>query len=110
MFRLASVPLPLAGFGLQLLEVEAGRSGVSVAAFMERSAGWWLTEADPTRPYHRVPDFLKEGGKRVGTKTVAVELSPDLWFALERSAEEQDTPLELVVLQAAMCYAAQRSR
>ena len=83
---------------MQLLEVEAGRSGVSVAAFMERSAGWWLTEADPTRPSHPVPHFL------------AVELSPDLWFALERSAEEQDTPLELVVLQAAMCYAAQRSR
>jgi hypothetical protein len=109
MLRLATIPLPLAGFGLEVLEVEANRSGLSLSTFMERAAGWWVTEGDPSRPSHRVPDFLKEGGKRIGTKTVDVELSPEIWCALERSAEEQDAPLELVVLHAAMCYAAQQS-
>jgi hypothetical protein len=109
MFRLANVPLPLAGFGLELLEVEAGRSGLTLGAYMERAAGWWATEADPSRPSYRVPDFVKDGRERVGTKTVDVELSPELWSALERSAEEQAALLELIVLHAAMCYAAQQN-
>jgi hypothetical protein len=109
MFRLVNIPLPLAGFGLELLELEAGRCGLSLAAFIERAAGWWVTEADPGRLSHQVPDFLKYGGERVGTKTVDVELSPAVWFALERSAEEQDAQLELIVLHAAICYAVQQS-
>jgi hypothetical protein len=110
MFRLANIPLPLAGFGLELLELEAARCGLSLAAFVERAAGWWVAEADPVRLSHRIPDFLKGGGERVGTKTVDVELSPEVWSALERSAEEQDAPLELVVLHAALCYAVRQSR
>jgi hypothetical protein len=47
--------------------------------------------------------------ERAGTKTVDVELSPELWSALERSAEEQAALLELIVLHAAMCYAAQQN-
>jgi hypothetical protein len=109
MLRLVNMPLPLAGFGLELLELEAGRCGLSLAAFVERAAGWWVEEADPGRLSHRVPDFLNEGGERVGAKTVDVELSPEVWSALERSAEEQDAQLELVVLHAAMCYAVQQS-
>jgi hypothetical protein len=109
-FRLANVPLPLAGFGLELLEVEAGRSGLTLGAYMERAAGWWVTEADPTRPSHRVPDFMKPGGKRVGTKTVEVELSPEVWSELERAAEEQEATVELLVLHAGMCYAADVTR
>ena len=57
MFRHASIPLPLAGFGLELLEVEARRSGVTLAAFMERAAGWSATEADPSRPPTGCPTF-----------------------------------------------------
>jgi hypothetical protein len=77
---------------------------------VERAGGWWVAEADPVRLSHRIPDFLKGGGERVGTKTVDVELSPEVWSALERSAEEQDAPLELVVLHAALCYAVRQSR
>jgi hypothetical protein len=108
MLRFASIPLPVAGFGLELLEVAASRSDLHLAAFIERAAGWWVTEADPSRLSHRIPDFVKNGGERVGTRTIQVELTPDVWGALERSAEEQHVSVELLVLHAGMCYAAQR--
>ena len=43
----------------------------------------------------------------MGDSTVDVELSPDLWRALEGLAEEQGTTVELTVLHAAMLYAAE---
>ena len=43
----------------------------------------------------------------MGDSTVDVELSPDVWRALEALAEEQDTSVELTVLHAAMLYAAE---
>ena len=43
----------------------------------------------------------------MGSSTVDVELSPDVWRALERLAEEQETSVELIVLHAAMVHAAE---
>jgi hypothetical protein len=109
MLRLTTVPLPLAGFGLELLEIEAGRARLSLDAFMARAVRWWLTEADSSQPSHRVPKFLDHGSERVGTMTVDVEISPDVWSALERTAEEQQASVELLVLHATMCYATHQS-
>jgi hypothetical protein len=108
MFRRASIPLPLAGFGLELLESEARRAGIPVADFVERAAARYAA-GDTTRPSRRVPRFLRQAERRVGSSTVDVELSPDLWRALEGLAEEQGTTVELIVLHAAMVYAAEVS-
>jgi hypothetical protein len=107
MFRRASIPLPIAGFGLDLLEAEA-RGGLPLADLVARAAARYAA-ADRSRPSHRVPRFLRQAEPRVGSSTVDVELSPDLWHALEELADEQGTTLELTVLHAAMLYAAERS-
>ena len=106
MYRRASIPLPIAGFGLELLEAEARRAGVPLADFVERAAARYAT-GDRTRPSQRVPRFLRQVERRVGSSTVDVELSPDLWRALEELAEEQGTTVELTVSHAAMLYAAE---
>jgi hypothetical protein len=105
--RRATVPVPLAGFGLELIEAQAERCGRSVAAFMERAAERYTAEPHPDRPSHVVPRFLKESGPRVGQNRVDVELSPELWSALERDAEAQGVPIELIVRHAAMWLAAE---
>ena len=107
MFRRASIPLPLAGFGLDLLEVEARRAEMPLADFVERAAAYYATASDTSRPSRRVPRFIRESERRVGSSTVDVELSPDVWRALEGLAEEQGTSVELIVLHAAMVYAAE---
>lgn len=107
MFRRASIPLPLAGFGLELLETQARRSGQPLAEFVEEAAARYASAADTSRPSRRVPRFLRQAERHVGDSTVDVELSPDLWRALERLAEEQGTTVELTVLHAAMLYAAE---
>ena len=107
MFRRASIPLPLAGFGLELLETQARRSGQPLAEFVKEAAARYASAADTSRPSRRVPRFLREAEGRVGDSTVDVELSPDLWRALEGLAEQQGTTVELTVLHAAMLYAAE---
>jgi hypothetical protein len=107
MFRRASIPLPLAGFGLELLETQARRSGQPLAEFVEKAAARYVSAADTSRPSRRVPRFLRQAERRLGESTVEVELSPDLWRALEGLAEEQGTTVELTVLHAAMLYAAE---
>ena len=107
MFRRASIPLPLAGFGLELLETQARRCGRSLAEFVEEAAARYASAEDTSRPSRRVPRFLRQAERRVGDSTVDVELSPDRWRALERLAEEQGTTVELTVLHAAMLYAAE---
>ncbi len=108
MFRRASIPLPLAGFGLDLLETEARRARLPLADFVEQAAVRYAS-ADTTRPSRRVPRFLRQAERRVGSSTVDVELSPDLWRTLEELAGEQETTVELTVLHAAMLYAAEAS-
>ena len=107
MFRRASIPLPLAGFGLDLLEAEARRAEMPLAHFVEEAAAYYATAPDLSRPSRRVPRFVRESERRVGKSTVDVELSPDVWRALEELAEEQGTSVELIVLHAAMVYAAE---
>jgi hypothetical protein len=107
-FRRASIPLPLAGFGLELLEEEARRAGVTLVDFVERAAARYAA-GDTSRQSRRVPRFLRQSERRVGSSTVDVELSPELWRALEELAEEQGTTAELTVLHAAMLYAAEVS-
>jgi hypothetical protein len=107
MFRRASIPLPLAGFGLDLLETEARRAGVPLAHFVEEAAVYYAAARDTSRPSRRVPRFVRQAERRVGSSTVDVELSPDLWRALEEMAAEQGTTVELTVLHAAMLYAAE---
>jgi hypothetical protein len=109
MFRRASIPLPLAGFGLDLLEAEARRAEVPLAHFVEQAAAYYAAAPDTGRPSRRVPRFVRESERRVGLSTVDVELSPDVWRALEDLAEEQDISVELMVLHAAMVYAAEKS-
>ena len=109
MFRRASIPLPLAGFGLDLLKGEARRAGVPLADFVEQAAVLYAAASDTGRPSRRVPRFVRESERRVGSSTVDVELSPELWGALEELAEEQGTSVELTVLHAAMLYAAGKS-
>jgi len=109
MFRRASIPLPLAGFGLELLETQARRSGQPLAEFVEAAAARYASAPDTSRPSRRVPRFLRQAERRVGDATVDVELSPDLWRALEGLAEEQGTTVELTVLHAAMLFAAEAS-
>jgi hypothetical protein len=106
MLRPRSIPLPLAGFGLELLEAQAQRSGVSMQAFMADAAQRYLAERDPERPSSRVPRFLSANGPRVGERTVEVELNPELWCALEKDATNQGVPLEVLVTHAAMWLAA----
>ena len=108
MFRRASIPLPLAGFGLDLLEVEARRAEMPLAHFVEQAAAYYAAAPDTRRPSRRVPRFVRESERRVGLSTVDVELSPDVWRALEKLAEEQGTSVELMVLHAAMLYAAEK--
>ena len=62
-----------------------------------------------SRPSRRVPRFVRESGPRVGSASVDVELSPDVWRALGELAEEQGTSVELTVLHAAMLHAAERA-
>ena len=107
MFRRASIPLPLAGFGLELLEAEARRAELPLAQFVEEAAANYAAAPDLRRPSRRVPRFIRESERRVGSSTVDVELSPDVWRALERLAEEQETSVELIVLHAAMVHAAE---
>src|SRR5687767_8637742 len=107
MFRRAGIPLPLAGFGLDLLEGEARRAGLPLAHFVEEAAVYYAAAPDTSRPSRRVPRFVRESERGVGSATVEVELSPDLWRALEKLAEEQGTTVELTVLHAAMVYAAE---
>ena len=109
MFRRASIPLPLAGFGLELLEAEARRAGVPLADFVEEAAVYYAAAPDTSRPSRRVPRFLRQAGPRVGSSAVDVELSPETWRSLEELAEEQGTTVELMVLHAAMLHAAQAS-
>ena len=109
MFRRASIPLPLAGFGLDLLEAEARRAEMPLAQFVEEAAAYYATAPDTSRPSRRLPRFVRESERRVGSSTVDVELSPDVWRALEGLAEEQGTSVELIVLHAAMLHAAERS-
>ena len=106
MFRRASIPLPLAGFGLDLLEGEARRAGIPLAHFVEEAAAYYAAAPDSGRLSRRVPRFVRESERRVGSSTVDVELSPDLWRVLEGLAEEQGTTVELTVLHAAMLHAA----
>ena len=103
----ATIPLPLAGFGLELLQVQAERCGLSVATFMERAAERYAAEPDRERPSRRVPQFVKASGPRVAQSSVDVEFSPELWSALERDAEAQGVPIELIVPHAAMLLAAE---
>ena len=107
MFRRASIPLPLAGFGLDLLEAEARRADVPLAEFVEAAAAHYVAAGDAGRPSRRVPRFVRESEPRVGASTVDVELGPDVWRALESLAEEQGTSVELMVLHAAVLYAAE---
>jgi hypothetical protein len=107
MFRRASIPLPLAGFGLDLLKGEARRAGLPLAGFVEQAAVYYAAAPDTSRPSRRVPRFVRESGQRVGSSTVEVELSPDLWRVLEQLSDEQGTTVELTVLHAAMLYAAE---
>jgi hypothetical protein len=107
MFRRASIPLPLAGFGLELLEAQAERCGISVATFMEQAAARYAAEPQRECPSRRVPDFLKGSGTRLGERTVEVELGPELWSALEQEADAQGVPIELIVAHAAMLLAAE---
>jgi len=109
MFRRASIPLPLAGFGLDLLKGEARRAGVPLADFVEQAAVLYAAAPDTGRPSRRVPRFVRESEQRVGSSTVGVELSPDVWRALQELSEEQGTSVELTVLHAAMLYAAGKS-
>jgi hypothetical protein len=105
-FRRASIPLPLAGFGLELLDAQAERCGLSVAAFMERAAGRYVSDPERYRPSWNVPRFLTESAQRAGSRTVDVELDPELWDSLEREASSQGVPVELIVAHAAMLLAA----
>ena len=107
MFRRASIPLPLAGFGLELLEVQAERCGMSLAAFMIRAAERYVAEPDHAAPSRRVPAFLKQRETPAGEQAVDIALDPELWSALEREAEAQGVALELVVSHAAMLLAAE---
>src|SRR5215208_4976943 len=100
MYRRASIPLPLARFGLDLLEAEARRAEVPLAHFVEQAAAYYAAAPDTGRPSRRVPRFVRESERRVGLSTVDVELSPDVWRALEDLAEEQDISVELMVLHA----------
>jgi hypothetical protein len=108
MFRRASIPLPLAGFGLDLLEQEAHRAGLPLARFVQEAATRYAA-GDKSMPSRRVPRFLRQVERRVGSSTVDVELSPELWSALEELAEEQGTTVELTVLHAAMLHAARKN-
>jgi hypothetical protein len=110
MFRRACIPLPLEGFGVELLDAQAERCGLSVARFMERAAERYVAEPDRAAPSRRVPAFLKDGGRPDGEKSVEVELDPDLWDALEREAQAQGVGLELIVAHAAMLLAADLNR
>ena len=65
MFRQARIPLPLEGFGVELLEEQAERCGLSLASFMERAAQRYVAEPDRAAPSRRVPAFLKDGGRAV---------------------------------------------
>jgi hypothetical protein len=109
MFRRASIPLPLAGFGLDLLEGEARRAGLPLADFVEQAAAHYAAAPDTSRPSRRVPRFVRESEQRMGSSTVDVELSPELWRAMEKLSDEQGTSVELTVLHAAMLYAAGKS-
>lgn len=107
MFRRACIPLPLAGFGLELLEAQAERRGISVATFMVRAAERYAAEPDQDRPSRQVPRFLRGRAPRVGERSVDVELDPELWSGLEQEAEAQGVPLELIVAHAAIWLAAE---
>jgi hypothetical protein len=106
MLRRASIPLPLAGFGLELLQSQAERCGVCVATFVERAAARYVAEPDSGSPSRRVPDFLKGDGPALGDARVDVELGPEVWSMLEQEADAQGVPLELIVIHAAMLLAA----
>ena len=107
MFRRAAIPLPLAGFGHELLEAQAERCGLPVAAFMERAAERYLANPDRAAPSRRVPRFLKDSSQRAGEHSVEVELGPELWSALEQEAHAQCVSPELIVAHAAMLLAAE---
>jgi hypothetical protein len=109
MFRRASIPLPLANFGLELLEAKAEGCGLSVATFMEQAAARYVAEPDREAPSRRVPDFLQGHTAWLREHTVEVELSPDLWSALEREADAQGVSVELIVAHVAMLAAAATS-
>ena len=110
MLRRASIPLPLAGFGLELLRAQTERSGLSTAEFVAHAAERYLAERDPELPSSRVPSFLKGAEPRVAEETVDVELPPGLLSALEREAQIQGVPLELLVTHAAIWLAARLDR
>jgi hypothetical protein len=73
---------------------------------MRRAAERYLAERDPEMPSSRVPTSLTGSDARVADRTVEVELPPGLSSALEREAEAQGVPLELLVTHAAMWLAA----
>jgi hypothetical protein len=107
MFRRASIPLPVTGFGLELLEARAARCGIPLATFMQRAAERYVAEPDRTAPSRRVPRLMKERGAPAGQPSVEVELGPELWTALEQEADAQGVSLELIVAHAAMLLAAE---
>jgi hypothetical protein len=102
----ASIPLPLAGFGLELLESQSERSGVPLDSFIVRAAERYVAEVNRELPSSRVPRFLNESPPSVGERKLDVELEPELWSALEREAEAQGVQLELLVTHAAVWFAA----
>ena len=106
MLRRASIPLPLAGFGLELLETQSERCGVPLDSFIARAAERYIADGNNDLPSRRIPQFVKQSPTPVGRTTTDVELAPDLWSALEREAEAQGVPLELLVMHAALWLAA----
>lgn len=110
MLRRASIPLPLAGFGHELLQAESERHRIPLEAFIVRAAERYASAVNAKQPSHRVPTFVKEGAPRVGEARVDVEFDPGLWSALERESEAQDVALELLVLHAAIWFAATPER
>ena len=76
---------------------------------MERAAARYVAEPDREAPSRRVPNLLKGHTAGLGEQTVEVELSPDLWSALEREADAQGVSVELIVAHAAMLSAAEAS-
>ncbi len=107
MSRRTRIPLHLTGFGLELLEARAERSGVSLARFVERGAERYLAESDRDVPSRPVPRFLRESGRPVSRQSVEVELDPELVIALEQEADAEGVALDLIVAHAAMLLAAE---
>lgn len=106
MGRRAKIPLPLAGFGLELLSEQAERCELGLEAFVAQAAKRYVSRADPRRPSQRVPRFVKGSEPRAGETQIEIELEPDVLSALERHAGEQGVKLELLVMHAALWHAA----